>query len=102
MSTDQILIDELVTQLRQDVNFLKNHLEINRKHTFIGTKVTVLPNTDNIHHLSEPTTGILMCELSNNLSAIVMIIEDNVGKIIRPYLSDIRIPMLINYSPKLL
>lgn len=54
----------------------------------------VLPSVNDHHILvSEPTEGILMCEISSNIHIMVMIVnEDNVGKIIRPYLSNIRIP----------
>jgi len=94
MSASRRLKDELVTQLQKEVNFLKNYLAKNQKPSLIGTKVMVLPSRDGHTPLVfEPTEGILMCELSSNISTIVMIVnEDNVGKIIRPYLSNIRIP----------
>jgi len=93
MSASQRLRDELVTQLQKEVNFLKNYLAKSQKPSLIGTKVIVIPSIHGHTPLvSEPTEGILMCELSD-ISTIVMIVnEDNVGKIIRPYLTNIRIP----------
>ena len=92
MSASQKLRDELVTQLQKEVNFLKNYLAKSQKPSLIGTKVIVIPSTHSHTPLvSEPTDGILMCELSN-VNIVMIVNEDNVGKIIRPFLSNIIIP----------
>tara|TARA_B100000780_G_scaffold233433_1_gene173585 strand:+ start:516 stop:830 length:315 start_codon:yes stop_codon:yes gene_type:complete len=92
MSASQKLRDELVTQLQKEVNFLKNYLAKSQKPSLIGTKVIVVPSHRGATLVSEPTDGILMSELSD-INTIVMIVnEDNVGKIIRPFLSNIIIP----------
>lgn len=44
MEASQRLRDELVTQLQKEVNFLKNYLAKNQKHSIIGTKIIVLPS----------------------------------------------------------
>ena len=104
MEASQRLRDELVTQLQNEVNFLKNYLAKNQKHSLIGTKVIVLPSQHmgDTLNLENPVEGILLTNIENsNICAHVMVKnEDNIGKIIYPYICDIQFPnvdKLFNY-----
>ena len=96
MEASQRLRDELVTQLQNEVNFLKNYLAKNQKHSLIGTKVIVLPS----HHMGDtlnlenPVEGILISNIENSSVCTYVMIknEDNIGQIIHPYICDIRFP----------
>jgi hypothetical protein len=104
MEASQRLRDELVTQLQNEVNFLKNYLAKNKKDSLVGTKVIVIPSPHmgDTLHLESPLEGILLTNIHNSsIYAHVMIKnEDNTGRIIHPYICDIRFPnvdKLFNY-----
>jgi hypothetical protein len=94
MLASQTLRDELVTQLQNEVNFLKNYLAKNKPHSLIGTKVTILPSqymSDTLH-LENPVEGIIVSELLQSNTSVYVFIKsgDNSGKIVRPFVKDLQ------------